>query len=96
MSRFTSEEMDAAMIAELCSGRKLLQERQHLREHEAAREARQLKATKSAGVLGKVVLNMPAHEWFQMTAKYGHEAMHSKEMVRDIQRLEPQFKVHNA
>jgi len=89
-------EKHAALINELCSGRKLLDEMQHFREHDAAREAAAQRGSKSVGALGKAVLSIPQREWFQMREKYGEEFWQDRGAIRDVQRLEPQFKIHSA
>jgi len=93
---FSEAEKTAAVMKELCSGRRLLDEMQHYREVDAAREAAAQRGSKSAGALGKAVLAIPQREWFQMREKYGDECWSDRGFVKDVGRLEPQFKIHNV
>lgn len=85
-----------ALVRELCSGRKLMEQKQGFREMEAAKEAHALRGHASLGGLGKCVVNMPAHEFFLMRAKYGDDCWDHREFVKDFQRLEPTMAVHKA
>lgn len=84
-----------ALIVELCSGRKFMEENCRYRETEAARTAQAARGHKTGKALGKMVLNMPGYEWFRLRNKYGDEAMHDPGFIRDIQKKAPEFKVHN-
>lgn len=86
--------LNDALVKELCSGRKLMEERQHLREHVAAAEAKIMRGHKAIDGLGKCVAVIPQHEWFLLRAKYGEEAMHDKGFLRDFQKHEPQMAVN--
>jgi hypothetical protein len=90
----TDAAMDEALIRELCSGRKLMEEMQHKREHIAKAEAALMRGHKTIPGLGKCVLNIPAHEFFLMREKYGEDAFRDKGFIRDFQRLEPEMAVH--
>ena len=85
-----------ALIKELCSGRALMEEMQHMREHVAAAEAKASIGHKTLPGLGKLAAVIPQHEWFLMRAKYGEDCWHDREFVRDFQRLEPAMAVHNV
>lgn len=82
------------LIRELCSGRKLMEERQHIREHTAAAEAKLMRGHKSLGGLGKCVAVIPQHEWFLLRAKYGEDAMTDRGFLRDFQKHEPSMAVN--
>jgi rRNA maturation protein Rpf1 len=84
------EEMTAALINELCSGRQLMETKQKFREIAAAQEADTLRGV-TAGALGKPVIVMPAHEYFLIRAKYGEEAMHDRGFLRDFQKFHPEM-----
>lgn len=88
------DELDAALIRELCSGRQLMETRQQLREKAAAWEAKAMRGHKSLPGLGKAVAVIPQHEWFLMREKYGHDALHDRGFMRDFQRFEPQMAVN--
>jgi hypothetical protein len=96
IATLSEAEMTSAVLRELITGHKLLDEMQHLREYEAAKEANALRGSKTVGALGKQVLNIPQREWFQMREKFGEECWSDREFVKDVQRLEPQFRVHKA
>lgn len=81
--------MNAALVAELCSGRKLMETRQHLRENRASLEAAAMRGHKAIPGLGKAVAEIPAHEYFLIRQKYGADCWHDRGFVKDFQRLEP-------
>jgi len=85
------DELDAALVRELCSGRMLMETRQQVREKMAAFEAKSMIGHKSIPGLGKAIAVIPQHEWFIMREKYGHEEMHSREFMRGFQKHEPQM-----
>ena len=76
-----------ALIRELCSGRKLMEQKQPFREIEAAKEADLMRNHKAIPGLGKCVLNIPAHEFFLIREKYGDEAFDDRGFIRDFHRL---------
>ncbi len=92
----SGDALDAALVRELCSGRMLMETRQHLREHVAAFEAQAIRGHKSLPGLGKVAAVIPQHEWFLLREKYGHDAMHDRGFIRDFQRHEPAMAVHKV
>lgn len=94
MAGIESAALTDALVKELCSGRMLMETRQHLREHVAAAEATAMRGHKAINGLGKCVAVIPQHEWFLMRAKYGDEAMHDKGFIRDFQKLEPSMAVN--
>jgi len=96
IATLSEAEMTRAALREIVTGEKLLNEMQHLREYEAAKQAAALRDSKTVGALGKQVLSIPQREWFQMREKYGAEAWSDRGFIRDVQRLEPQFAVHKA
>lgn len=85
------DELDAALVRELCSGRMLMETRQRFREKAAAMDAKSMIGHKSIPGLGKAIAVIPQHEWFLMREKYGHDALHDKGFMRDFQRHEPQM-----
>lgn len=93
MAAIQSAALTDALVKELCSGRLLMETRQHLREHVAAAEAQAMRGHRSINGLGKCVAVIPQHEWFLMRAKYGDDAMHDKGFIRDFQKHEPSMAV---
>jgi hypothetical protein len=85
-----------ALVKELCSGRKLMEQKQPFREIEAAKEAAAMRGHKALPGLGKCVLNIPAHEFFLIREKYGDDAFGDRGFIRDFQRLEPTMAVNKA
>lgn len=61
---------------------------QKAREAAAAKEAHALRGHTDR-VMGKPVACIPEREFYRLTQKYGHENVHTKEFIRDLQRLEP-------
>jgi hypothetical protein len=94
MAAIESAALTDALVKELCSGRMLMETRQHLREHVAAHEASMMRGHRSINGLGKCVAVIPQHEWFLMRAKYGDDAMHDKGFIRDFQKHEPSMAVN--
>lgn len=90
----SDEAMNAALVAELCSGRQLMETRQKWRERDAAEEAKELLNARTHNVLGKAVAVVPQHEFFLMREKYGEECWSDKGFIRDFQKLEPSMAVH--
>lgn len=86
----SEDERTEAVINELRSGRQLMETKQKFREIAAAQEADTLRGV-TAGALGKPVVVMPAHEYFLIRAKYGEEAMHNREFLRDFQKFHPEM-----
>jgi hypothetical protein len=85
-----------ALERELARGwnAKLALEKQ--REIEAAKEAEALRGHRTIAGLGKCVLTLPQEEYEAIVAKYGYEAFSDRGFIRDMQRLEPQTRVHKA
>ena len=90
----SDEALNAALVAELCSGRQLMETRQRWREKDAATEAKELLGHRTHNVLGKAVAVVPQHEFFLMREKYGEECWGDKGFIRDFQKLEPAMAVN--
>lgn len=86
----SEDEMTAAVIRELCSGRQLMETKQKFREIAAAQEADNLR-NKTNSALGKAVAVIPSHEYFLIRNKYGEDAWHDREFVRDFQKFHPEL-----
>jgi hypothetical protein len=86
----SEDEMTAAVIRELCSGRQLMETKQKFREIAAAQEADTLRGVKT-GALGRAVAVVPAHEYFLIRNKYGEDAWHDREFIRDFQKFHPEL-----
>lgn len=85
-----------ALIVELCSGRKFMEENCKFRERHAAQDAFASRGHKTHKALGKKVFSWPAHDFFRVQHALGEEAMHDKSTIKDMQRLFPEFKVHSV
>lgn len=88
---FSDAALHDALIKELCSGRKLMEEKELMRQEEAKREAQSHKGHRSNSVLGKHVMTIPQHDYMIIGQKYGFEAFHDKGFLRDMQRHLPDF-----
>ena len=86
----SEDEMTDAVIRELCSGRQLMETKQKFREIAAAQEADTLR-NKTNSALGKAVAVIPSHEYFLIRNKYGEDAWHDREFVRDFQKFHPEL-----
>ena len=87
------EEINQALIRELCSGRKFLDSMEKRREIEAAAESRAMKEAKS--ILGKPVGSIPQREYFLLANKYGNECWDDREFVRDFFQSQSHLKAGN-
>lgn len=96
MAILTDIEMDRALMNELCSGRKHYEATLRARERACAQEAAASRGHKTIPGLGKLVLSIPDHEYFQICQKYGYDAFDDREFVRDMQRLEPDLACHKV
>jgi hypothetical protein len=87
------EEINAALIRELCSGRKFIESLEKRREIEAAAEARQMREVKS--IAGKPVGSIPQREYMLLANKYGSECWDNREFVRDFFKSQSHLKAGN-
>lgn len=85
-----------AMITELCSGRRFMEENCKFREDHAAKDAFASRGHRTHKALGKKVLSLPAYDFFRLQHKLGEEAMHDRSTIKDIQRIAPEFKVYSV
>jgi hypothetical protein len=90
---FAPGELNDLIVAELVSGRKMRAAQEKARERAAAQEAIAARGHKTIKGLGKLALTIPEDDYFDLIQKYGQEAMHDRTFLKDMQRLEPQFKV---
>ena len=90
---FAEEEINAALVRELCSGRKFVESLERRREIEAAAEARQMREAKS--VAGKPVGAIPQREYLLLAQKYGAECWDDREFVRDFFKSQSHLKAGN-
>jgi len=90
---FANEEINAALIRELCSGRKFIESLENRREIEAAAEARQMREAKS--VVGKPVGAIPQREYILLANKYGSECWDDRGFVRDFFKSQSHLKAGN-
>ena len=86
----SEEAMTDALVKELCSGRQLMETKQKFREISAAQEADALRGVKT-GALGRAVAVVPTHEYFLIRNKYGEDAWHDREFIRDFQKFHPEL-----
>jgi hypothetical protein len=90
---FANEEINAALVRELCSGRKFVESLEKRREIEAAAEARKMREVKS--IAGKPVGSIPQREYLLLANKYGNECWDNREFVRDFFKSQSHLKAGN-
>jgi hypothetical protein len=90
---FAEEEINAALVRELCSGRKFVESLEKRREIEAAAEARKMREVKS--IAGKPVGSIPQREYLLLANKYGNECWDDREFVRDFFKSQSHLKAGN-
>lgn len=91
--QFAEGELHQLIINELVSGRKMKAAQERARERAAAQQADAARGHKTIKGLGKLALSIPEDDYFDLIQKYGQECMHDRTFLKDMQRLEPQFKV---
>lgn len=87
------EEINAALVRELCSGRKFIESLEKRREIEAAAEARKMREAKS--IAGKPVGSIPQREYLLLANKYGSECWDDRTFVRDFFKSQSHLKAGN-
>jgi hypothetical protein len=87
------EEINAALVRELCSGRKFIESLEKRREIEAAAEAKKMREVKS--IAGKPVGSIPQREYMLLANKYGNECWDNREFVRDFFKSQSHLKAGN-
>ena len=90
---FANEEINAALVRELCSGRKFVESLEKRREIEAAAEARKMREVKS--IAGKPVGSLPQREYLLLANKYGNECWDDRTFVRDFFKSQSHLKAGN-
>lgn len=90
---FAEGELNDLIVAELVSGRKFQDAKRKAAEQAAAQEARLARGHKTIKGLGKLALSIPEDDYYDLIHKYGTECMSDRTFLKDMQRLEPQFKV---
>jgi len=90
---FVDEEINAALVRELCSGRKFIESLEKRREIEAAAEARKMREAKS--IAGKPVGSIPQREYLLLANKYGSECWDDRGFVRDFFKSQSHLKAGN-
>lgn len=90
---FSEEQINEALIRELCSGRQLMDSLEKRREIEAAAEARAMREAKS--MLGAPVGSIPQREYLLLANKYGNECWDDREFVRDFFKSQSHLKAGN-
>jgi hypothetical protein len=88
-----NEEINAALVRELCSGRKFIESMEKRREIEAAEEARKMREVKS--IAGKPVGSIPQREYLLLAKKYGNECWDDRTFVRDFFKSQSHLKAGN-
>lgn len=91
MDLLSDAELTDALIKELCSGRKFMEENCKFRETEAAKEAEAARGHKTHPTLGKKLLTLPAHDYFTIRKTLGDDFFHTREGIREFQRMAPEF-----
>jgi len=87
------EEITAALVRELCSGRKFVESLERRREIEASAEARVMRETKS--IVGSPVGSVPQREYLLLANKYGNDCWDDREFVRDFFKSQSHLKAGN-
>jgi hypothetical protein len=87
------EQINEALIRELCSGRQLMDSLEKRREIEAAAEARKMREVKS--IAGAAVGSIPQREYLLLANKYGNECWDDREFVRDFFKSQSHLKAGN-
>jgi len=95
LPRYSDGEIDAAFMKEIINGFEIEKREEHLRVDQVRKEAHELRG-KTHPVLGKPVATMPAREFFRLTQKYGHEAVHSKEFLQYYNKKFPELSPNKA
>ena len=95
LPRYSDGEIDAAFMKEIINGFEIEKREEHLRVGQVRKEAHDLRG-KTHPVLGKPVATMPAREFFRLTQKYGHEAVHSKEFLQYYNKKFPELSPNKA
>jgi hypothetical protein len=90
---FAEEEINAALVRELCSGRKFVESLEKRREIEAAAEARKMREVKS--IAGKPIGSIPQREYLLLAQKYGAECWDDRGFVRDFFKSQSHLKAGN-
>jgi hypothetical protein len=90
---FAEEEINAALVRELCSGRKFIESLEKRREIEASAEARKMREVKS--IAGKPVGSIPQREYLLLANKYGNECWDDRQFVRDFFKSQSHLKAGN-
>jgi hypothetical protein len=90
---FAEEEINAALVRELCSGRKFIESLEKRREIEASAEARKMREVKS--IAGKPVGSIPQREYLLLANKYGAECWDDRGFVRDFFKSQSHLKAGN-
>jgi len=90
----SEEALTAALIAELCSGRKLMEAKEQMRETTASQVAQTFKGKGSKTM--KHLMEIPMEEFVRVGQKYGFEAWHDRGFVRDSQRFNPNLTSNKA
>ncbi len=85
-----------ALIRELCSGRKLMEQQQPFREIQAAKEASLIRGHKAIPGLGKCIAVIPGREFFELRNKFGDEAFDDRDFWKCFNRFEPDMSPNKA
>lgn len=96
MSKILEAAINDALIREIRTGFELEKWRAEDRHRAAAKEAHANRGHRSVGALGKQVLEIDARDWFRAREKFGPDCWHDKGFIKDVQRLEPDLRVHHA
>jgi len=85
-----------ALVKELCSGRKLMEQQQPFREIQAAKEASLIRGHKAIPGLGKCIAVIPGREFFELRNKFGDEAFDDRDFWKCFNRFEPDMSPNKA
>jgi len=87
---YSDGEIDREFMREIKNGFKLDAANEKKRTDIAVKEAKEHKG-KTHPVLGKCVATIPARDFFRLTKKYGHDAVHSKEFLKYYNKKFPEM-----
>ena len=95
LPKYSDGEIDRAFMREIRTGFEREKRLEEARTNVARKEAQELKGT-THPVLGKPVAVMPHREFFRLTKKYGHDAVHSKEVLQYYNKKHGDLSPNNA
>lgn len=96
LPRYSDGEINRALMHEIQRGFHKETVMEGIKTKEAEAYSHYLKGHKTVPGLGKAVACIPERQYYRMLAKYGHKTVHSREFLRDFNRLFPELSPHRA